>query len=212
MKKLLGVLAAFACAFACCLALVGCGGEDTAQAKEFIGTWNLESVTAESSELKVTASDVALMRSFGNTASLTLNADGTANFTLFEIDTECEWSVKDSTSALLMIDGQKVDLTIDEEGILKMSQGGEEAILFTKYDPEAEKEAVQAAEGGQYADDAGSSDADQQVADASTTTDDQAGTSTDASSESVDSTQEDGSSSGESSATTDSTATTGDAS
>lgn len=210
MRKMVSVLAAFACMLACCFALTACGGGDTAEADEFIGEWNLESVTAESDDMKVTTSDVALMQSFGYTATLTLNADGTAVFDMFGEVTECEWSVKDPISALLSIDGQKVDLTIDEKGILKMSQGGEEAIFFTKFDPEAAKEeaAQAAAADGAAADSASASSNTGQSTTGESSASTDSSSSTDSSAADSEG-SDDSSASSESSATTDTATTAG---
>lgn len=132
MKRFAGVAAALILMVACCFSLAGCKGSGTEDSQEFIGVWTLESVSAESKDMKVSASDVALMQSFGYTATLTLREDGTASFDMFGEVTDCEWSGQDSANAQLIVGEEKVDLTIGEDGILTMSQGGRESIRFVR--------------------------------------------------------------------------------
>lgn len=132
MKRFAGVAAAFILMIACCLSLAGCKGTGTEDSQEFIGVWALESVSAESKDMKVSASDVALMQSFGYSATLTLREDGTASFDMFGEVTDCEWTGEDSANAQLIVGEEKVDLTIGEDGVLTMSQGGRESIRFVR--------------------------------------------------------------------------------
>lgn len=134
MKRFAGVAVAFILIVACCLALAGCKGSGTEDSQEFIGVWTLESVSAESKDMKVSASDVALMQSFGYSATLTFREDGTASFDMFGEVTDCEWTGEDSTNAQLIVGEEKVDLAIGEDGVLTMSQGGRESIRFVKAD------------------------------------------------------------------------------
>lgn len=160
MKRFEGVFAVLCLVFACFFVLVGCQGSSTEDSKEFIGEWTLESVTAESNDMKVSASDVALMQSFGYTATLTLREDGTATFDVFGEITDCEWSAKDSTTAQLNVNDEKVDLTIDEDGTLVMSQGGRESICFVRSEKEPQGQEGESAPADQAASDASGDSAD----------------------------------------------------
>lgn len=140
MKRFAGVAAALILMVACCFSLAGCKGSGTEDSQEFIGVWALESVSAESKDMKVSASDVALMQSFGYTATLTLREDGTASFDMFGEVTDCEWSGQDSANAQLIVGEEKVDLTIGEDGVLTMSQGGRESIRFVRAESVSESQ------------------------------------------------------------------------
>lgn len=140
MKRFAGVAAALILMIACCFSLAGCKGSGTEDSQEFIGVWALESVSAESKDMKVSASDVALMQSFGYTAILTLREDGTASFDMFGEVTDCEWSGQDSANAQLIVGEEKVDLTIGEDGVLTMSQGGRESIRFVRAESVSESQ------------------------------------------------------------------------
>ena len=140
MKRFAGVAAALILMIACCFSLAGCKGSGTEDSQEFIGVWALESVSAESKDMKVSASDVALMQSFGYTATLTLREDGTASFDMFGEVTDCEWSGQDSANAQLIVGEEKVDLTIGEDGVLTMSQGGRESIRFVRAESVSESQ------------------------------------------------------------------------
>lgn len=126
MKKT-RIVAAFFCAFALCLALVGCGGssavDETTAAKEaFTGTWDLIGMTQDGESTD--SEDIQVLSALGMKVTLSLNDDGTAQLVVFDSTMNGTWEAVDSTNATATLDGQSVDMAISESGELTLSESG----------------------------------------------------------------------------------------
>ena len=92
MKKSI-ILAVVACATALCFALVGCGGNAANYDKNFIGKWEVESMTSDGEELDADTMD--FMRALGMNVVFDLKEGGNGNLDLM---------------------GEQLDFTITAEG------------------------------------------------------------------------------------------------
>lgn len=118
-----GVIALMACVFALCLALVGCGGGNNAEANKaaFTGTWDLVEMDQNG---QVTGSDdLETLKSLGLEVYVNLNQDGTAALVLFGDAMEGTWEAASTTAGTLTLEGQQVNMTI-EDSKLKFEQEG----------------------------------------------------------------------------------------
>lgn len=126
MKKT-GIIAALFCAFALCLALVGCGGssevDETAGANEaFAGTWDLTGMTQNGDSTD--SEDIQMLSALGMKVTLSLNDDGTAKLLVFDNTMSGTWEAVNATTATATLDGQSVDMTLSESGELTLSESG----------------------------------------------------------------------------------------
>ncbi|MBR0405092.1 MAG: hypothetical protein IJI68_07830 [Eggerthellaceae bacterium] len=126
MKKT-GIIAALFCAFALCLALVGCGGsseadENTVASEAFAGTWDLTGMTQNGDSTD--SEDIQMLSALGMKVTLSLNDDGTAKLLVFDSTMSGTWEAVDATTATATLDGQSVDMTISESGELTLSESG----------------------------------------------------------------------------------------
>ena len=79
MKKT-SLIAALALVLALCLGLVGCGSSlEPEDATNIHCTWELVSGDGETEEDVLAEADVAMLKEYGMTCTLTLNEDGTGN-------------------------------------------------------------------------------------------------------------------------------------
>lgn len=114
MNKKLGIVAALACAFVLCFALVGCGSASVDKTK-FIGSWGLES----GSDKNLDAESIELMKSLGLEVTLTLNEDGTGKLDLFGEASDVEWTASSATEGKLTLKDQgDADMKIDSDKLV----------------------------------------------------------------------------------------------
>ena len=126
MKKT-GIVAVLCCAFALCLALVGCGGssevdEATAAKEAFAGTWDLSGMSQNGDTTG--SEDIQTLAALGMKVTLSLNDDGTAQLVVFDTTMSGTWEVVDATTATATLEGQSADMTIDEAGELTLAESG----------------------------------------------------------------------------------------
>lgn len=125
MNKRIGILAALACAFALCFALVGCGGQ--VDNSKFLGSWELESGSDETLD----AESIELMKSLGLEVVLTLNEDGTGSLDLFGEAQDVKWEATSATEGkMTMTDAGEAKLAIESEKLV-MSDN-ESSMTFAK--------------------------------------------------------------------------------
>lgn len=131
MKKT-SLIAALALMLALCLGLVGCGSSlEPEDATNFHGTWELVSGDGETEEDVLAEADVAMLKEYGMTCTLTLNEDGTGNMDLFGEKTEATWVPADEVTGTVTLEGQDADASIDDAGKLTIDQDGS-TLLFVK--------------------------------------------------------------------------------
>lgn len=123
-KRFIGVFAALALALGLAFGLSACGSDKKA---EYVGDWEI--VGLVQSGQPTSEDDIALMKSFGLTVTLTLNEDGTGSLNLFGTVNDITWDVS-GDSATLEMNGSTAELTL-EDGTLRMVQG-EDAITFAR--------------------------------------------------------------------------------
>lgn len=126
MKKM-RIAAVLCCAFALCLAMVGCGGsakvdEATAAKEAFAGSWDLTSMSQDGDT--TTSEDIQTLAALGMKVTLSLNDDGTGQLVVFDGTMSGTWEAIDATTATATLDGQSVDMAIDENGELTLSESG----------------------------------------------------------------------------------------
>ncbi len=110
MKK--GILAALVCAMALCVALVGCGSGKTDYSKNFIGKWEIESMSSDGEELD--ADYMNLMRTFGANIVLNLEKDGIANLDVMGENLSCTWEAKSASTLTITPQEASEDVTPGE--------------------------------------------------------------------------------------------------
>ena len=127
MKK--RIIALFAVLVLACGVLVGCGkSEEDGHNAAFVGEWELTAIEGDGA---VAPEDLELMKDLGLTATLSISESGTATLNLFGEDLgQGEWSSSSSSAGTLIIDGQKINLSL-EGGELRLSQQGD-VLVFTK--------------------------------------------------------------------------------
>ena len=126
-----GILLSLCCAFALCLALVGCGGgggNDAAKAA-FTGTWDLTGITQDGEE--TTAEEISMLSSLGLDVYLTLNEDGTSKLVLFGESMEGTWTADSETAGTITLQGESTDMAIEGD-TLKMTESGSGSSLTFK--------------------------------------------------------------------------------
>lgn len=122
MKKSLKTkaLAVFACAFALCIALVGCaGGGDTAgddAAKNFQGDWVLSGGSSDGQEIDQASIDS--MQQLGMNVYMQLQEDGTAVISLFGSEMTGTWKAKDATTADFTLEGDTEEIKIENDELV----------------------------------------------------------------------------------------------
>ena len=124
------VIALFSCAFALCLALVGCGDNGAAAKAAFTGTWDLVEMSQGD---QVTGSDeLETLKSLGLEVYVNLNDDGTSALVLFGEVINGTWEAKSTTEGTITMEGQQVSmkiadskLTFEQEGAKLTFQKGE---------------------------------------------------------------------------------------
>lgn len=127
MTKKIGIIAALACAFVLCFALVGCGG--SIDKTKFIGSWGLES----SSDEDLDADSIELMKSLGLEVTLTLNEDGTGSLDLFGTEMGLKWDATSDTEGTLTLEDEQgsANLKIDGDA-LTLSDSSDTTMTFAK--------------------------------------------------------------------------------
>lgn len=148
-KRLIAGLAVL-CAFVLALSACGFGDPKAEASKNFVGTWELESMNSSGQE--TSAEDLALLKSFGMSVYLTVEDDGSALLEMFGSNITATWTAKDATNVTLSFDGSAAQSTGIQEttqdvsfadGKLTMSSNND-TMVFKKIDP-SEKEAQVAA-------------------------------------------------------------------
>lgn len=130
MKKPLALIL-LGCSIALCFSLMGCGGDSQEVMKPFIGDWTIHSVESESEENSIGNDDVTMMQAMDLNVTLTLKDDKTATLDLFGEKTEGTWKAKKANSGTATMNGERVDLFIDDQGFLIFAQGNEK-LVFSK--------------------------------------------------------------------------------
>ena len=122
MKKSLKTkaLAVFACAFALCIALVGCaGGGSTAgddAAKNFQGDWVLSGGSSGGQEIDQASIDS--MQQLGMNVYIQLQEDGTAVISLFGSEMTGTWKAKDATTADFTLEDDTEEIKIENDELV----------------------------------------------------------------------------------------------
>ena len=113
------------------LGLAGCsgGGTSSTSGDEFVGVWNLSSLTGD--EVPST-DDLALLEEMGMSISLTLMEGGDAYFDFLDEVSEGTWVAKSSEEVLLTLDGEK--LTAKRDGDTLTIADDDVEMVFTKSD------------------------------------------------------------------------------
>ncbi|MDI9590288.1 MAG: hypothetical protein QM302_04520 [Acidobacteriota bacterium] len=145
MARLRGLVMLAACAVFACLMVAACGNASEAvdYGEAFVGTYEICEMTEDG---EVTgADDLKLLSSAGLHVYLDLDADGTGVLELFGRSMSGTWEASGSKKATITIDGQAVDMTLDGEGILALSQDSQE-LKFRRIDPSEKEEAATAQE------------------------------------------------------------------
>ena len=125
MKKRFAL--AFAAVIALCLALVGCGGSDSADNKaNFVGTWEVYEM--QQGDEIITSDDVAILKESGYVVTLELGDDGSFSFDMGGDVSEGTWEATSATEAKATVDGQEI-LMMLEDGKLTMTQDGSDTTI-----------------------------------------------------------------------------------
>lgn len=117
---------ALAAAFVLSLALVACGGASADYKENFIGTWEVTSLTQNGEE--TSAEQLETMKSYGLAVYLDLNEDGTSALDLFGETREGTWEAKSADKVTVTINDDPIEGTLGD-GILTLSQDGSELVL-----------------------------------------------------------------------------------
>lgn len=124
------IIATIACAFALCLALVGCGstGASDDGAAAFEGDWVLSGGTYQGDELDQTSIDA--MQTMGMNVYVQLNADGSMVINMFTAEMEGTWKATSATTADVTLQGDTEEVKI-VDGELVMEANGD-SLRFKK--------------------------------------------------------------------------------
>lgn len=125
MKKGLKLCAILACAFALCLALVGCGDDAEAKKKPFVGTWELTEMDG------ATTDDIQLLKDWGMAVECTFSNDGAFKMSLFDQGVEGTWEAKSTTEGSIKTNEGSADMTISD-GKLSFEDGSGNKMTFSK--------------------------------------------------------------------------------
>lgn len=163
MATLKKVVALMACALVACFVIAGCGAQNYKQ--DFIGTWEI--CEMEENGETTSQEDLDLLRKFNLNVTLELTEDK-AVLDLFGETQEGTWEAKASKTGTITFDDSSADMTINDEGVLELSN--EDSVLrfkqvdTTKAEGDAEEEAAAedeaAAEGETVADAAEAAEAE----------------------------------------------------
>ena len=124
------LIALFSCAFALCLALVGCGDNGASAKAAFTGTWDLVEMSQGD---QVTGSDeLETLKSLGLEVYVNLNEDGKSALVLFGEVIDGTWEANSTTEGTITMEGQQVSmkiadskLTFEQEGAKLTFQKGQ---------------------------------------------------------------------------------------
>ncbi len=126
MKKLIGLIAAMACAFALCVSLAGCGGVDKSG---FLGNWTLEDGT----DATLDADSISLMKSLGQSVYLTISEDGTGSMDMFGQKLDATWEATSATEGKITLNGAESTLTLADEKLTVTDSDGR-YLRFAKFE------------------------------------------------------------------------------
>ncbi|MCI9261921.1 hypothetical protein [uncultured Adlercreutzia sp.] len=125
-------LAVFACAFALCIALVGCAGGSGAAgddaAKNFQGDWVLSGGSSGGQEIDQASIDS--MQQLGMNVYIQLQEDGTAVINLFGSEMTGTWKAKDATTADFTLEGDTEEIKIENDELVIAVDG--DSLRFKK--------------------------------------------------------------------------------
>lgn len=125
------IIAAVVCAFALCVALVGCAGGGTEGGNNdanFQGDWMLSGGTNDGQELD--AVGIKAMEDRGLYVYVQLNEGGSAVISLFGTNMEGTWTAQDASTVTLEFEGDQLDATL-VDGELVMAVDGN-SLSFAK--------------------------------------------------------------------------------
>ncbi|MBQ9069619.1 MAG: hypothetical protein IJ131_11310 [Eggerthellaceae bacterium] len=133
MKKM-GVRFSLVVLVACACLLAGCAGgrgQEGSSKDDYVGSWNLNSIEAESSDASQDADAVAELSNLGLTISLLVEESGSAEFDLFGDKIPGTWAVGD-TGAILNLNDTEYTMVLDE-GLLQVEMDSQ-TYVFSRED------------------------------------------------------------------------------
>lgn len=115
MVKKTGIIAALSCAFAICLALVGCGAGDGGDSSKdaLVGTWNLVSMTRDGSVTD--EADIKALADLGLEVNVEVNEDGTLALTLFGEPTNGTWEASGDLEGTIKMEDSEMTYSLEDE-------------------------------------------------------------------------------------------------
>ena len=115
MKKGI-IFAVVACAMALCFALIGCGGNTADYDKNFIGKWEVESMTSDGEELDADTMD--FMRALGMNVVFDLKEGGNGNLDLMGEQLDFTWKAKDASTVTITAEGDSADFKLQDSKLV----------------------------------------------------------------------------------------------
>ncbi len=129
MKRIMKIGALAASVALGIVGLVGCSGGSSAEGKDCIGSWKVESMVADGEEM--TAEDLAELAEMGfdmtDAFSIDMREDGTADVIIFEEPTSGTWEGKDGGCAIT-VEGETLVVPL-EDGHLVLEEEGTKIIF-----------------------------------------------------------------------------------
>lgn len=126
MKTTTRIILTIATVMAFALALTGCSQPD--YTKNFSGDWKLASVTSDGET--ASEEDMAMLEAFGMSVGLTLNEDGTLQFTMLGETSDGTWKAKSATEAEVTLEGSTVTAKLADDKLSMEADG--EAMVFVR--------------------------------------------------------------------------------
>jgi len=113
-----GVIAAVCCAFALCLALVGCGANGTSDSGEdaLVGNWNLVSMVRDGVETG--EEDIKALSDLGLDVSFEAKADGKCELVLFGEPTAGTWKATGPDEGEIEMDGSEITYSFEDDKLV----------------------------------------------------------------------------------------------
>lgn len=155
MKSKLKIFAAIACVATLCLALVGCGGDKSAEWKKaVVGTWEVTEITGTSQD------DIDMMKAFGLNVELVFQNDDSFKLGMFGETIDGTWKATSADKVVLKAEGDEITCTLKDD-VLSIDVEGD-VMKFKKVSDEPKE--IKAADFGSASGDSGTSaTADQEV-------------------------------------------------
>lgn len=118
-------------ALALCISLVACGRGGTDFKANFVGTWEIASLTEDGVETD--AETLAAMKDYGLNVYLELNENGSASFELFGEAMEGTWDASSAEKGTVTFEGSSAPMVLGD-GRLSMESDNSK-LVFEKIDP-----------------------------------------------------------------------------